>query len=560
MDSVRMAQLWWDYSQAGEESWTLKGIDLAIKAGERVGLVGPSGCGKSTLVMTLNGIIPQSFAGRMAGKVVICGNDASTTPTSKLARSVAMVFQSPDNQITQILAADEVAFGLANQGLLREEVRARSKEVLCRLGLDHFADRETMTLSGGEKQKLMLAAAIAMEPKLLVLDEPTTDLDPRNKAEMIAMLSKLPSDVAVLLISHSLEVIAPLVDRLVVMDEGEIVADGSKNEVWQKSQVLTERGISLPEMVQFNLAMSTLVPDWEVDNDFEATTQRVRQWRVNRLEPVATVERKEAGEMVRLERVSFSYPDREEQAVKDLSVSFGAGEMVAVVGQNGAGKTTLANLILGLIRPNQGKVMIGGEEVSGVDPSKAGVVFQNPDLMLCCQTVEEEVAFAPRQLGLSEPEKRVQEILEAMGLEDLGEAFPPNLSRGQRQRVAYGAVLAAEPPVLIFDEPTTGVDHRSCLRMMRTMAKERDAGKAVIIITHDLPLACQWADRVVVMQAGRVAYDLKPSQLAMIDEEELNRLHLVLPTSISLARKLGAKGWVGEPEELAGLVARKEEK
>src|SRR5712692_3797529 len=249
----------WRYSIG---DWVLRDIQLEFQAGERVGLVGRSGSGKSTLALTFNGIIPQSYAGQMAGGVVVAGNTAATTPVAELARCVAMVFQSPDDQMSQILVRHEVASGPSNFGLPLAEVLARTAESLAVLGIENLADRETASLSGGEKQKVALAAALAMRPRLLVLDEPTTDLDPRAKSDLIAALQTLDAEMTMVIVSHDLETIAPLVDRLVVVDDGAIVRDASADQLLRDPALLDEHGIAVPQLAALNAAFRRRDPDW----------------------------------------------------------------------------------------------------------------------------------------------------------------------------------------------------------------------------------------------------------------------------------------------------------
>src|SRR5712692_10000544 len=249
----------WKYSIG---DWVLRDIQLQLQAGERVGLVGRSGSGKSSLALTFNGIIPQSYAGQMAGQVVVAGNTAASTPVAELARCVAMVFQSPDDQMSQILVRHEVASGPANLGLPLADVLERTAESLAVLGIERLADRETASLSGGEKQKVALAAALAMRPRLLVLDEPTTDLDPRAKSDLVATLQALDAEMTMVIVSHDLETIAPLVDRLVIVDDGAIVADASADQLLRDPALLDEHGIAVPQLAALNAAFRRRDPDW----------------------------------------------------------------------------------------------------------------------------------------------------------------------------------------------------------------------------------------------------------------------------------------------------------
>lgn len=534
-----------------DDTWVLQDIHLELKPGERVGLVGRSGCGKSTLALALNGIIPQSFAGRMKGQVEVSQLSTSTTPVADLANQVSMVLQSPDDQMTMILAQHEVASGPANLGLPQSEVKARAEQALARLHIEHLAARETSTLSGGEKQKVAIAAAMAMEPKLLIADEPTTDLDPRSKQEVVDILKNTDDDMALLVISHDMEVVSGLVDRVVIMDRGKVMADGRKEDVFDQPQTFQLCGTALPQVVHFCHLMRSVSANFPTTYGLEALAAVLRQLP----KPSATVTDgyvARGKEVAILEKATYNYPGTPRTAVKNLNLSLRAGEMVAIVGNNGAGKTTLSKLWLGLLKPSSGRVMVLGEEVKQIRPDRVGYVHQNPDAMLCTPTVEEEVSFVLRKLGIADWQTKVASILQELGLMEEKRRFPLSLSKGQRQKLAYAAVSIAEPPVLILDEPTTGVDGVSCESIMRHMDALRQAGKSVVFVTHDMNLAFRWADRIVVMQDGQIVADMTPREL--ISKHALpQEQRLTLPPISELARRAGWPAVVS-PEELFNLV------
>ena len=513
---ARIEALRWRYSIG---PWVLNDVALEVQAGERVGLIGRSGSGKSTLALTFNGIIPQSYAGQMAGRVSVMDRNAVTTAVSDMAHEVAMVFQSPDDQMSQILVHHEVASGPANLGLPLAEVHRRVADALGRLRIEHLAERETNTLSGGEKQKVALAAALAMHPRLLVLDEPTTDLDPRSRAELVQLLESLGDGVGMVIVSHDLDTIAPLVDRLAIVDGGAIVADRSAAEVFAQPDLLSTHGIAVPQAVAIEHALS-------IGQDPEALLGH----RGHRDQSAASET------VIDLRNVTFAYPKASALAVADVSLQIQQGEIVAIVGNNGSGKTTLGKLMLGLLQPNSGQVRLHGEPVERLRPDLVGYIFQNPDAMLSQMSVAEEIAFTPRLLGRSDWGDRTTDMLQRFGLADLGGRYPLALSKGQRQRLAYAAVTAAGPPIFIFDEPTTGIDKPGCDQIMEYMDALRGEGKTIVFITHDMALATRWADRVVIMHAGRVGHSGTIESLAELSEDELARYHLRLPPLLRFAR------------------------
>jgi energy-coupling factor transport system ATP-binding protein len=540
--------LHWRYSIG---DWVLRDIALQLQPGERVGLVGRSGSGKSTLALTFNGIIPQSYAGQMAGEVVVAGKTAVTTPVADLAHSVAMVFQSPDDQMSQILVRHEVGSGPANLRLPLEEVHRRTAEALALLGIEHLADRETASLSGGEKQKVALAAALAMHPRLLVLDEPTTDLDPRAKSDLVETLQRLNAETTMVIVSHDLETITPLVERLVIVDEGSIVADAHVSDLLGTPALLGAHGIAVPQLAALNTALRELRQDWVRANTLDEVVDGLRSLGLTPGRRTPEAPHEPGPPAIELSGVTFRYPETNAPAVDDVSLTIGHGELVAVVGNNGSGKTTLSKLILGLLKPTQGRIEVFGQPVDRIRPDLAGYVYQNPDAMLSQMSVRDEVAFTPKLLGRADWQDVTELMLKNFGLARLGARFPLSLSKGQRQRLAYAAVTAAGPPILIFDEPTTGIDQPGCDQIMEYMDHLRRDQKTILFITHDMPLAMRWADRIVVMHDGRLVHAGPPRSLTNLDRERLRLYHLKLPPISEVARRLGLPGHVATP---AGLI------
>jgi energy-coupling factor transport system ATP-binding protein len=538
----------WRYSIG---DWVLRDIRLQLQPGERVGLVGRSGSGKSSLALTLNGIIPQSYAGHMAGQVVVAGSTAATTPVAELARWVAMVFQSPDDQMSQILVRHEVASGPANLGLPLREVLERTAESLAVLGIEALADRETASLSGGEKQKVALAAALAMRPRLLVLDEPTTDLDPRAKSDLVASLQALDADMTMVIVSHDLETIAPLVDRLVVVDDGVIAADAPADELLRNTMLLDEHGIAVPQLAAVNAAFRQRDPDWTTARSAADVVAAITaRGLIPDLHKTERPRRTDGSPVIRLTGVSFQYPDATRPAVQDVSLTIEAGELVAILGNNGSGKTTLSKLILGLLKPSCGDIEVFGQPVDRIRPDWVGYIYQNPDAMLSQMSVRDEIAFTPRLLRRPDWLEATGRMLTNFGLERLSTRFPLSLSKGQRQRLAYAAVTAASPPILIFDEPTTGIDKPGCDQIMEYMDALRHEHKTILFITHDMPLAMRWADRVVVMHDGGIGHVGPVDTLASLEPSRLAAYHLKLPLVSEVARHLSLRGRVATAEDL----------
>lgn len=532
---VQISSFSWQYGQLLDNPMALDHVDLQIYSGERVGLVGRSGSGKSTLSLTLNGLIPSSCPGiaTIDGMVVVDEILTTTTTVPRLAQIVGMVFQTPDMQLTQQFVRHEIALGPACQKLSRMEIEARVLEAAQLVGIEHLLARSTANLSGGEKQKVVIASILAQKPKLLVLDEPTTDLDPKSKYDLIDFLSRLSNEITVLVISHDLEAILPCVHRLVVMDEGKIVADGSKESVLA-SDVLTKAGVAVPAHVRLNQIIRQQHSSWQLTSGIADLKPLFHP---NGKKPNVTITPQNSETAVDFDHVSFAYP-KMPPVVKDVSLKVLRGEMLAILGNNGAGKSTLLKLIVGLLKPKSGSVMVFGNKVTKIHPELVGYICQNPDEMLSQFSVKSQIEFTPRMLKRPLAPGKVAALLKQVGLEAEAETYPFDLSKGQRQKVAYTSVVAADPEIYIFDEPTTGIDHPSVEAIMAYMDQLRRAGKTIIFITHDIGLALEWADRLIIMHGGELVHEGKPESLIQTAQANLDLWGLRLPPLWELARDI----------------------
>jgi energy-coupling factor transport system ATP-binding protein len=560
----------------------LEDVSLRLGPGEVLGVVGRSGCGKSTMLLAASGIVPRSYVGRSKGSVHAFGQRTADVRPADLCDRIGMVFQSPDDQLTQLKVWREVGFGPANQGCRPEEVFRRIDWAMETVGIADLRDRDTNALSGGQKQKVALAAALAMKPRLLVLDEPTTDLDPVARQEILAAVRKIRAaeEMAIVVVSHEVDLISELAERFVLVEAGRIVRDQPAEAFFRDSATLREVGLEVPQVVELNGLMHAERGDWPLEHRYGPTLRLLRE----RLGPAGgggqagaeelAVGRNGAGPghgapavsavgapVVELDGVGFAYPGQPTPALSGVSLAVGAGEFVAVVGANGSGKTTLTKLVLGLAQPTAGRVRVMGRPLSKRDPDRVGrvgYVFQNPDEMLFNPTVFEEVEFGLKVRG-DGPERRrarVEQVLAEMGLGGLRSRHPLALSKGQRQRLAYAAVLAPDPPLLVFDEPTTGLDHGSCEAVMATVEELNRQGRTILFVTHDLNLVVRHARRIVVMGDGRVRFDGTPRQLMALGPERLRSFRLVPPAASRLAHEsgVGLPGDVLSPEELYRAV------
>ncbi len=421
----------------------LRDVSLTIDPGEVVLLVGRSGSGKTTLLRALAGLVPHFHGGRLRGRVEVGGLDTRRTRPADLAGTVGILFQDPEDQLVFGRVLAEVVFGLENLGRPPAELEPAALASLARVGAAHLAHRSTAELSGGELQRVCLAATLALEPALLLLDEPCSQLDGEGRSSLLALLRGLARErgTAVVVAEHRLQGLLPLADRVLVLEEGGLLLDAGRKEA--------EAWLAARRSGLLSLELE-------------------RAERPSSGEPVA-----------RLDRVFFSYPGR--PVLRGVSLVLRRGEVVALTGPNGSGKTTLAKIAAGLLEPQAGTVARRG---------RAGYLCQDPGRYLVCERVEDEVA-----LGAGDRAQARQALL-ALGMAHLAERHPRDLSSGERERLALAAVLAAQPDLLVLDEPTRGMD-RERARELVALLRRQAAGRATLLVTHDLELAQAAADRFI---------------------------------------------------------------
>jgi energy-coupling factor transport system ATP-binding protein len=512
------------------------GFNLTVRPGERVAILGPSEAGKSTLALCLQGLIPRMIKGDFRGEIAVDGCLTTACRPRQLAGRVGILLQDFEAQLFSTRVDQEVAFGPENLGLPREELRQRVGECLALMGLTGLDDRDPATLSGGQKQLLALAAVLALAPHLLVLDEPTTDLDPVRVEELLATLDRLgrARDLTLVLLGEDLR-LARLCSRIVLLNRGTILADGPPGRILREVELLRTLGLNPPELPALfhDLGQATLPLTLT-----EAVAQARRLGWTGLLAPGASAEAADqeapAPEILALRRVTFAYPDVP-PVLQDFSLACRAGELTAILGPNGSGKTTVLKLLRGLLTPQDGEVwQQPGENF------RVGYVFQNPDHQLFATEVWEEVAFGVRLLGLAPPEvdRRVEAALARVHLLDRARDDPFSLTKGQRQRLAVAGVLALAPQVIILDEPTTGLDHREQQDLLGLVRELHAQGHTVIMVTHSMWAAATYARRLVVLLDGRVLLD-GPTRQVLAATEALTRAHLVPPAVVQLSQALG---------------------
>ena len=495
------------------EEPAIRNISFETRPGEILLIAGASGCGKTTLIRCINGLIPRSYKGDLTGRIVLMGEDIHGWPLSRVSQQIGTVLQDPERQILGTNVLKEVAFGLENLGMPREEIRERADEALRSLNILHLRDRETFHLSGGEKQKVALAGVLAMRPSILLLDEPLASLDPASAQDTLDAIRVLADrGMTILLVEHRVEdVLRIRPDRIMYLGAGEIrylgVLEGlyqhvNYSEVKLPAERIVESARGAPRPAEL-----TILP-----------TAAGRQQDV----------------LVRFEKVSFGYEEGT-QVLQDVSLDIRRGDVIAVLGANGAGKTTFVKHAIGLLKPKSGRVLVDGRdtrEASVAEIAKTlGYVFQSPSHMLFAPTVHEELAFGPTNLKhpKEQIEKEVREALRIVNLAEKEKDPPLALSFGQQKRVSIAAVLAMRSRILIMDEPTAGQDYENYMNFMDSII-QLPGFEAVLFITHDVDLAVIYANRVLMIADGRLVDDGPPREV-LRDFEKLKANRLV-PTSL----------------------------
>jgi energy-coupling factor transport system ATP-binding protein len=541
------------YTYAGQKEYALKNINLEIKQGDFTLIAGPTGCGKSTLALCLSGLIPQVVGGEMKGKVVVDGKDTRNYEVYQMAQYVGLVFQNAENQLCSLNIEDEIAFGPENLGLSRTEIENRVNSALNATSLNDLRHKYTFSLSGGQKHRTVIASSLSMLPKILVLDEPFSELDPAGCKEVLQTLKKLNEelDITVVLIEHKLEQVLGFTKNVVLLKEGEIIANGTNSEVFKERKLEDWLELRIPETLKlsYELVKKGLLAKPALNlEEFKASMPPAWASNLPRTSNVISFNRQEKkgdsqNALIKVEGLYYAYSDGT-VALKDINLQIFPSEFIAVLGGNGAGKTTLALQMSGQLKPTRGKIYIDGKDTAkGKIADLAGTVgytFQNPDCQLFCRTVNDEIAFGPKQLHLSKQdvERRVKDTLQMMHLEQYKDRDPHTLSRGQKIGVAVASVLAMKPKVLILDEPTLGQDFiriSSLIKMLKSMNAQ---GLAVVVITHDVNIAAEYAKRVVIMDEGRILMDGEPHEV-LSKEDILHSASLETPTAVQLSRLTG---------------------
>ncbi len=499
-------------------------ISFEVQPGEILLIAGASGCGKTTLIRAVNGLIPRSYKGELHGCVKVFGEDTSPWKLSQVSQKVGTVLQDPERQILGTKVLHEVAFGLENLNVPRDEIFARIDEALALLKITHLRDRETFLLSGGEKQKVALAGVLAMRPSILLLDEPLASLDPASAQDSLDMVRKLADQgMTVLLVEHRVEdVLRIRPDRVLFLADGNIRYLGALSglsqavnyhEVKLRAEDIVERARHDPAPPELHILPGA--------GDGDAS-------------------RPAAPALVRFEDVSFGY-DIGVEVLHAINLEIKRGDVIAVLGPNGAGKTTFVKHAIGLLKPKYGHVFVEGRDTRDASvaqiASTLGYVFQSPSHMLFAPTVHEELAFGPTNLkhAKDQIDKEVKQALKIVNLSDKEQDPPLALSFGQQKRVSIAAILAMQSRILVMDEPTAGQDYQNYMNFMDAIL-QLPGFEAIMFITHDVDLAVIYANRVLMIADGNLIAD-GPPQDVLRDFDRLRACRLVPSSLLALNMK-----------------------
>lgn len=494
---ITVRDLSWQYEplvDGGKPVDSLKHVSFDIKSGSFVGVIGPTGAGKSTLCMALAGIIPNLADGTMTGLVEVNGMNTSRHSVSALSERIGYVQQDPEAQLFCASVEDEIAFPLENRGIAPDIIDKQIDVMLDLVGMTGYRKRVPTSLSGGQMQRVAIAAALAAEPDVLILDEPTAALDPEGKQEVFDVLERIRQtrSMTVIMAEQDTEHIAYWADQVLFMVNGELVRNGDASLFVREKGLLESSGV-------------------QVADDPLPQVKAVQQGKKHKKDKKNQPERSK-DVVISLDHVSYQYErgGTASKALDDVTFDIERGSFIGLIGRNGSGKTTLAKHLNGLIRPTQGTVTVDGLDASkhsvGEMAAHVGFVFQNPDHQIFCSTAKEEIAFGPTALGLDGATvfKRVDEMLTLFDLHRYEDVSPATLGYGERRAVALSSVLAMRTPILVLDEPTAGLDHRLAARFLGTIEKLNQRGVTIVMISHDMRAVYRYCTHVLELEDGKV--------------------------------------------------------
>lgn len=473
------------YTYEGERLPVWKSLSCNFYRGKIHAICGPSGCGKSSILNLIDGLIPHMYEGELEGQVLYEGRDISLELPRYRCEDIGFVMQNPESQFCTFTVEEELAFGMENLGILPEEMKNRIRNILSFIGMEGYEKRDLSNLSGGQKQKIAIASVLVTRPKILLLDEPTANLDPKSRKQIFQLIVRTAREenITVILVEHNIREMIDQVDRLLLLGE--------------KGQILLDCSADAKEAVNWR----------EVNHHFSGTPQRKNVCH-------------DSEEIVKIDGLSFSYPlpgrrkKKTDPVLRELNLSIYKKDFLAIVGENGVGKTTLMKLLFKVNKPDAGVIRIFGKDLRLYRTRELyrqmGLVFQNPENQFITNTVQDEMMFSLKKVHMDEKEKeiKVREMLERFHLEEEKGKSPFTLSQGQKRRLSVASMLLTDQKLLFLDEPTYGQDFENRQELMKDMQGLVEKGVTIVMITHDLELVRQYATRVVEIEEGSVVKDM----------------------------------------------------
>ncbi len=568
----------------------LSGVTLDVREGEYLVVMGANGAGKTTLCLHLNGVLPVVLGGFLGGEIDILGHRPYERKVYENALDVGMILQDPEAQLFSSSVVSEVAFAAENHGIPRDEMLDLVDWALEVVRLSDYKDGSPPNLSGGQKQRLVIASNLVIRPKVLVLDEPTAQLDPLGTSEVFSTLNDLNREfgMTVIVATHKIDEVVEFADRIALLEEGSLVLHDVPRKAFFEGPRFRDADTPVPEPAEIDYHLREIAAEkgYAKGRDYAATTVEEgaeligAAIREGILKPSKDykkalgreVSEERSGvdteEVLRIDNVSYRYNKKDPLALDDVTLSINRNEIVGVIGQNGAGKTTLMKCVTGILEPQQGSIHVLDQDVclmKSLDVARCvGLILQHPDNQLFEMSVEEEIGFALKNLELPEEEvqRRIDETLELVGLEHERKTYPFNLGMADRRKCAVAAIYAMHPDILIFDEPTTGQDFKGRYQLCDLALRLQGMGATVLIISHDMTLIGRYTQRTVVMGKAKVLLDAPTREVFSAQHRDVLRSTFLAPPAAGrLAQRLEGEGLSGDiltVEELVNALTGKE--
>ncbi|MGL5675996.1 MAG: ABC transporter ATP-binding protein [Cellulosilyticaceae bacterium] len=526
---------------------TLRNIQLEIGQGEKVLIAGPSGSGKSTLAHCINGLIPFAYEGHIEGSLKVLGEETKGKNLYQMSKCVGTILQDSDGQFVALSVGEDVAFAFENDCIPKEEMISRVDKILGVLGMESFKQHSPENISGGQKQKVAMAGVLAMESPILLFDEPLANLDPMSGQLAMDTIDALhkDSDKTIIVVEHRIEdVLAHDFNRVVLIDQGEIVFNGTPDEVL-RAGILGDYGLREPLYVEalrsfgIDVSQELQLTEMQTLTKYKEVLERKLE-EVHLQAPQVHTEKP----LLEVRDLRYRYSKDDRWILDDINFDIYEGEFLAILGNNGAGKSTLLKALTGFCKIEEGNLKFEGKDITKESikarASKIGYVMQNPNHMITKYMIFDEIAFGLRNFGMKEEEvtKRVEEVLDICNLKKYRKWPVTSLSYGQKKRVTIASILALRPKVIVLDEPTAGQDHRNYTEFMGFLNTLKKQGVTVVMITHDMQLALEYADRGVVVSSGKVLMEGSIFEV-LSNEEVLGQANLKATSVADLGKVMG---------------------